>query len=154
KEAAKAGLGLVERGDAYSGISHRLHERVAGHARLEPGGQSEEGSVAHTAAEADEPGCLEAPAVQEDTRPQGEERRRSVRLLPDDAGHPQGRVADGDGVPRREGEPTQDGLLDYHAPTREQLVERTDRHGVEPPVERVAALDRLQLDEERAALRG
>ena len=83
--------------------------------------------------------------------PEREERRRAVRLLPDDAGHGEGRVADGERVAGREAEPPEDGLLDHDAAAGEQLVERPRGHGLEPPVERIAAVDRLQLDEERAA---
>ena len=73
--------------------------------------------------------------------------------FPRTRGHGEARVANGERVAEREPEPAEDGLLDHGATGGEQLVERPPGPGLEPPVERIAALDRLQLDEERAALR-
>ena len=87
EEAAEPGLRLVERGDAHGGVGHRLPQRGARRARLEPGGEPHEGAVPHAAAEPDEARCLEARGVQEHARPEREERRRAIGLLPDDAGH-------------------------------------------------------------------
>ena len=57
EEAAEPGLRLVERGDAHGRVGHRLRQRGARRARLEPGGQAHEGSVADAAAEPDEARC-------------------------------------------------------------------------------------------------
>ncbi len=151
EEAPEPGLSLVEGGDAHGGVRHRLDQGGPRRAGLEPGGETHERPVPHAAAEPDEPRRVEARGVQEHARPEREEGRRAIGLLPDHAGHGEDRVADGERVAGRETEPPEDGFLDHDASAGEELVERLRGHGVEPPVEGIAAVDRLQLDEERAA---
>ncbi len=118
-----------------------------------PARQPHEGAVANPAAEPDEAGGLEARGVEQDARSEREERGRAVGLLSEttpvtvSVASPMVSVSPGVSPSR----PRTASSTTAPPPASSSSSGRAGTR-LESPVEGIAALDRLQLDEERAAL--
>jgi hypothetical protein len=110
-------------------------------------GQADERAVAHAAAGPDQPGAVEIRAVDQHPRAQRENPDRTVRLLLDGAGDGQLEIAHAEAVADPEPEAGEERIVHERAAAADQDLERARRLGHERPVEGIARLHRLELDD-------
>jgi len=106
-------------------------------------------TVRHAASRLNQPGRPQALPGNQHARAKAERAGRSIRFFLQDAGDSELRVADLERVPHLQIEPDQQGLLSQRMGAGEQR--RQSILGVSPqlPVERIARLHSLELDELR-----
>src|SRR2546426_3806382 len=104
-------------------------------------------TVRHAASRLDEPGRLKALPGNQHARAKAERAGRSIWLFLQDASDRELRMADLERVPDLQIEPDQQGLLGQRTGVGEQRRQGILRDGPQLPVERVARLHGLELDE-------
>ncbi len=107
--------------------------------------------MAHAAAESDEPAPVERRLANEHARSEAHEARGAVGLPREDPAHDGARLAEREAVARTQAEPGEQRFLDHRAVIRQQVDEPSRRLRLDGAVQRIRAVHRLHLDEQRPA---
>ena len=153
-EAAQPRLSLAVGADAKAGIVEPRDECRPDRLRVGAVGKPDQRAVAHAAARPHETGGLEVGGGDEHARSQGEDADRAIGLTLHEAGDAKGDLADAQGVAHREAEPGEQRRLDQRAALPDERLQRRGRRRHQATVERIAGLNRLDLDELHARRRG